>query len=99
MIQSKIEKRYPELKGFSHNAQLNILKRAKREVFSTKRILCTILFCAMIIAVVYSIVQRVASLPESVISACVIGVLGGVFPNLHYAKMLRQKVKILIKSE
>ena len=102
MSQSQIEVKHPELTGLSHDAQLKILKRARREALPWKSILCMVIISGIVASVTAGLIPRLLSLSKISVGGLVAifcGASCGVICNLRYAKAFRQKVKILAQDE
>ena len=106
MDRCQIEKKYPELTGFSTDTQMRILERAKQETSSLKyrllwlsRAIAAGMVAGIAAGICYSLIQRLTALPSGLAIPAVSGIVAGVVCSLCYGRILRQKVKELVQEE
>jgi len=102
MNASQIEKSHPELKGLSHETQLRILEKARRETPAWKQgyIWLTVIAIGAVCGLMMGVMQSIFPLKDAWGTlGFVVGSICSLAVIFHYEKIFRLKVAKLAQNE
>ena len=102
MNHSKIGEKYPDLRGLSHDKQLEIVKRAKQEILSMRKERMIMFGTTLVLFIIFGLIRPLI-LPVNfwgnTVSAFIPGVIFYFIYTWYQRKILRQKIRELVQEE
>ena len=103
MNASQIEKNHPELRGLSHETQLRILEKARREASAWRQVYIwlTVIAIGAVCGLMMGVMKSIISLKDAwgTLGFVAVGAICGLAVKFSYEKIFRSKVAKLAQNE